>query len=185
MKKIFFLLSVALCCCNVNAEDNYPDDDVAPPSKTVNDDEKVQTASYYGLGFYSYDGMENYSLSFGAYNFNGFGLGMNLRSNFKFKDHQNTYNADLVINYSMGVYKNEDVMVLLTPEVGPSFASRTIYEDGKAKDKFYVDGFVGIKATVVYKILVLSAGYHIWAPKWKFGKDEKADGFYAQLGVNI
>ena len=53
------------------------------------------------------------------------------------------------------------------------------------KEKFYIDGFMGIKAIIRYKKVLLSAGYNIWAPKWKFGKDEKADGFYAQLGFDI
>lgn len=142
---------------------------------------------YWGFGFFSYDGAENYGMSFGVYNFNGLGFGMNIRSNWKFKDHQNTYNGDVLLNFSLGVYENGDVAVLVTPEVGPSIATRSAYDEKKNefKDKWFIDGFVGIKATVVYKKVVISAGYHIWAPKWKFGEKEKADGFYAQIGINI
>jgi hypothetical protein len=146
---------------------------------------KLERISYFGLGFYSYDGFENYSLSFGNYGINNLGVGANLRSNFKFKDNANTYNGDVLLNFSVCLLNNDDVTVLIIPEVGPSFASRYVYDDGKMKDKFFIDGFLGIKAAFRYKFVMISAGYHLWAPKWKFGKDEKKEGFYAQLGLDI
>lgn len=189
-KKGLLLVIGLFCSFSINADDIYPDDDevVVNTSKTVTVDSQDDTnelRTAYGLGFFSYDGFENYGLSGGLYKFNGVGMTYNIRSNYKFKDNQNTSNADWLLNFSMGIYKNEDVMFMITPEIGPSLGSRYVYEDGKVKDKMFIDGFVGIKATVIYKKLVLSAGYHIWAPKWKFGKDEKADGFYAQLGFDF
>lgn len=189
-KKGLLLVIGLFCSFSINADDIYPDDDevVVNTSKTVTVDSQDDTnelRTTYGLGFFSYDGFENYGLSSGLYKFNGVGMGLNFRANFK-KREESTYNSDILLNYSIGLYKNEDVMFMITPEIGPSLGSRSVYEDGKVKDKmFIIDGFVGIKATVIYKKLVLSAGYHIWAPKWKFGKDEKADGFYAQLGFDF
>ncbi len=187
MKKLFLLLVLGLAFGDsVKAEDNYPDDDIVTINKPEKNDNMMNSISYYGLGFYSYDGGENYSLSFGNYSFNSLGFGMNLRSNLKFSNNQNTYNADLLLNFSIGIYNNSDVAFMITPEIGPSLAWRYA-SDGKdkPKEKFYCDGFLGIKATVAYKKIVLSAGYHMWAPEWKFGKNEKADGFYAQLGVEL
>lgn len=186
MKKVFLSLAMGLFfAMSISAGNNYPDDDVVKISKTKEATSSIDQIGIYGLGFYSYDGAENYGLTVGFYHFDGFGFNLNIRSNWKFKDHQNTYNADLLLNYSIGFYNNDDVAILLTPEIGPSIATRDVYDGGKFKEKWFCDGFAGIKATVKYKAVVLSAGYHIWAPKWKFGKDEKADGFYAQLGIDF
>lgn len=190
MKKLFLSAMMATAFLfGANAQTVITNDYGSPitgaDGQSVSNDDENESIGYYGLGFYSYDGGENYSLSFGNYTFNGVGIGVNIRSNFKFSDNQNTYNGDVLINYSLGVYKNSDTKVMVTAEAGPSFASRYVYDDGKVKDKFFVDAFVGIKGTVSYKKFVLSAGYHIWAPKFKFGKDYKADGFYAQLGISI
>jgi len=191
MRKKLLLLLVSLTFVdNAIANDNYPDDDVVPSistsSPTPVSSEINERISTYGFGFFSYKGGENYGLSTGIYSFNGLGFSFNIRSNWKFKDHQNTYNADFLLNFSFGVYSNEDVMVLITPEIGPSLATRDEYDGNKFKNKWYCDGFLGIKATVAYKKIVLSAGYHAWAPKWKFKKDDgMADGFYAQIGVSF
>lgn len=185
MKKVFVLSMMAFLYFNASAESNYPDDVVVSTPQAVISDDTDSGVGYYGLGFYSYDGAEFYGLSFGAYNFNGVGLGVNIRSNWKFSNHQNVSNADLVLNYSFGVYSNSDVKILVTPEIGPSLRQCEEYDRGDFKEKYYCDGFAGIKATLAYKKVVLSAGYHIWAPKWKFGKNYKADGFYAQLGINL
>lgn len=153
-------------------------------SNTVNKPELIRF-SYFGLGAYFYDGFENFSLSFGSYGINNLGIGLNIRSNFKFKDNATTYNGDLLLNFSGCLLNKDDITVLITPEIGPSFAWRYVYDDGEIKDKFFVDGFLGIKATLKFKNLIISAGYHLWGPKWKFGKNEKADGFYAQLAANF
>lgn len=193
MKKIFFVVMAFAFEVNASALPL-----VSNNNETATDSESVETTAvesvgssygddndrigYWGLGFFSYDGGENYGLGFGFYTFNGFGLGFNARSNWKFSDHQNTYNADILLNGSLGIYSNDDVKLMITPEVGPSIGSRSVYDDGEIKEKFFIDGFVGLKAVVAYKKVVISAGYHMWAPKWKFGK-EKADGFYAHIGI--
>ena len=76
-----FLLSVMLAFTfgmNTNASTfNHSEDD-------------TESFGWYTLGFYSYKGGENYSAGGGRYELNGFGLGFNVRSNLKFKDHQLT-----------------------------------------------------------------------------------------------
>jgi len=195
MKKTLSCLLLGLAfVVPASADNNYPDDDdvVVVTSKnntsgSTSSGFDRETIAYWGLGFFAYDGVENYSMSYGAYNVNGFGLGINLRSNWKFSDYQNTFNADVLLNYSISVYTNDDVAILITPEIGPSVGSRYVYDDdeGDAKDEYFIDAFAGIKATVAFKKVVLSAGYHAWAAKWKFGKDYRADGFYAQIGIDI
>ncbi|MBR6716047.1 MAG: hypothetical protein IKI83_06325 [Prevotella sp.] len=149
-----------------------------------NDNEK-ETLSFIDLNFFSYDHFENYGLGFHFYNFNGFGMGVTLRSKWKLNDSDN-FNGDLTLNYSFGVYQNENTKVMLCAEAGPSLGSRKTYNDeGKLEDKFFIDGFIGIKAIATYNRFAISAGYQFWAPKFKFGKDYKQDGFYATLGYSI
>ena len=158
--------------------------------QNVEKNSQMERFGFFGLGFYPYSGENNYSLSFGFYQKNFLGFDMNLRSNLKFKDHRNTTNADILLNFSLCIYENDDITLFLTPEIGPSIGMRDeakLNDKGKIeyKEKVYFDGFMGIKAIIRYKKVLLSAGYNIWAPKWKFGKGEKADGFYAQLGFDI
>lgn len=150
-------------------------------STTTHAQTDKESIKIFGAGFYSYEHSENYGLNFSKYTFNGIGFGVNLRSTFKFEHERPTSaNADLLLNYSICAYQQNSMKVLFIPEAGPSIGYRI---DGE-NHKILADGFVGIKATLVYKKVAISAGYHMWAPKWKFGK-EKADGFYAQLGFDF
>jgi hypothetical protein len=107
-----------------------------------------------------------------------------------FEKHGNI-STDLLFNYSFGAYQKDDLTLLLTGELGPSVRFQDQYDgldknnNVKYKEKILVDAFVGLKGTLKYRKLVLSAGYHIWAPKFKFGKDYRMDGFYAQLGYSF
>lgn len=163
----------------------YSSNDSYKTSNTINKPEQ-ERFSYFGLGAYLYDGFENYSLGFGNYGINNIGMGFNIRSNLKFKDNANTLNADVLLNFSGCLLNNDDMTVLVIPEIGPSFASRYVLDDdGKVKNKFYIDGFLGIKAAFRYRSVMISAGYHLWGLKWKFGKKDRADGFYAQLSFGF
>lgn len=191
MKKFFISAFMALVFCIAgNAQtvisNNYGSPITGADGQSIHDSDDQESIGYGGLGYYSYDGGENYSLSYGTYTFNGFGYGMNLRSNLKFGEHESSFNGDILLNYSLGAYSNDNVKVLITPEIGPSLGTRSAYNSkGEIEDsQIFIDGFVGLKATVVYNKIVLSLGYHMWAPKWKFGK-EKADGFYAQIGLSL
>lgn len=150
-----------------------------------NDDEN-ETLSFVDLSYFSYDHFENYGIGYHFYTFNGFGMGLTWRSQLKFNDGDNL-NGDLTFNYAFGAYQNEHTKIMIAAEAGPSFGSRKEYDkdDEKLKDKFFIDGFVGIKAIGTYDRFALSVGYQIWAPKFKFGKDYKQDGFYASIGYSF
>ena len=150
-------------------------------STTTHAQTDKESIKIFGAGFYSYEHGENYGLNLNKYTFNGLGFGVNLRSSLKFQwERPTSVSADFLLNYSFCAYQQDDIRLLVTPEFGPSVGYRLTGQNHKVS----ADGFVGIKATLVYKKIALSAGYHMWAPKWKFGK-EKADGFYAQLGFDI
>jgi len=187
MKKFYsFLMAGMLLPFDCMAEEMVPDDEVVTTAATNKSNTSMSGSDYFGLGFFSYDGGSNYGLSYGVYYYNGIGMGSNLRANFK-SSNASTFNADFALNFSIGIHATEDMMFLITPEIGPSLGSRKAYDekDNKMKDKFFIDGFIGIKAVIVYKKFVLSAGYHVWSSKWKFGEKDKADGFYAQLGFDF
>ena len=185
MKKYFFALMAAFTFTMAHAQNTVDNNyDEVDNSTFSTESEEKESFSCVGLGFYSYDGFENYGVVAGSYTFNGFGFSNAIRMNFE--KHGN-WNWDLLFNYSYGAYQKDDLMVLITGELGPSFRMQQVLDGfdknnhAKYKDKFFVDAFVGVKGTVKYKKLVLSAGYHLWAPKFKFGKDYRSDGFYAQL----
>jgi len=189
--KQFVVILLALCSCSVvNAqvviENDYEGSIINNPEEKIDfkDDEK-ETLSFIDLSYFSYDHYENYGIGYHFYTFNGFGMGLTWRSQLKFNDGDNL-NADLTFNYAFGAYQNEHTKVMIAAEAGPSFGSRKAYNDeGKLKDKFFIDAFIGIKAIATYNRFALSAGYHIWAPKFKFGKDYKQDGFYASLAYSF
>lgn len=192
MKKMLLLAIMAIASLfSANAQTVIANDYSSPitgaDGQNVNSDDDNESVSFVGLGYFSCNDWENYSISFMNYTFNGVCAGVNLRSNLEFSEHQGTFNADVLINYSYGVYRNSDVKVMITGEAGPSLASRSyIDSDGDISDGFFIDALIGIKGTVIFNNkVVLSAGYQIWAPKFKFGKDYNADGFYAQLGIHF
>ena len=185
MKKFLFLLIVLCTMSMANAQEVVNNYDNVGSIDDYDVDEKESFASI-GLGYFSYDGFENYGITTNTYTYNGFGLGLNFRMNFK--EHGN-YNSDLLFNYSLGLYQQDKIKVLLTGELGPSLRVQDQLEGYNEKGKpewktgkIFIDGFVGAKATLKYDKFVLSVGYHLWALKFKFSEGYKADGFYAQLG---
>ncbi len=181
------LCSWGIANAQVVVENDYEGSIISNESQgevSFNDNEK-ETLTFADFSFFSYDHMENYGIGMHNYTFNGFGMGIVFRCKLKFNDSENM-NGDLTFNYSFGAYQNEHSKVMITAEAGPSFASRKDYNDkGELKDKFFVDGFIGIKVIGTYDRFALSAGYQFWAPKFKFGKDYKQDGFYASIGYSF
>lgn len=183
MKKLLFLL-MALCTMSMaNAQEVVNNYDNIGTLDDYDADEKESFGSL-GLGYFSYDGFENFGITANTYTYNGFGMGLNARMNFK--KHGN-YNSDFLFNYSLGVYQQDKVKVLLTGELGPSLRSQSVYDlkEEKYKDKLFIDGFVGAKATLKYDKFILSVGYHLWALKFKFSEGYKADGIYAQIAYSF
>ena len=176
-KKTIFALSVLCLSVGANAQ-------VTNEEKTSTQNVEKQILTSAGLGYYSFDGFDNYGFVVQGTKMNGIGIDMALRANFE--DHGN-YNVDFGINYTFGLYQKNDLDLFLTLAAGPSFRTQDQY-DGldkhgniKYKEKFMVDAFLNGRLGVRYKKFILSGGYFFWAPKFKFGKDYKADGFNVSL----
>lgn len=137
-----------------------------------------------GASFYSFDNFENYGISMHGYNPNGISMDLNLRMNFK--SHGNV-NADLGINYSFQLWEKENANLLLTAAAGPSYRSqdeaRYNEKENKIewKEKSFFDLFINPRLAFRYKKVAISAGYFLWATKFKFSKEYRGDAFAATL----
>lgn len=175
-KKTIISMCVLFCSLAVNAQES---------TTNVSNVSKESTSfAAFGLGYYGFDGMENYGLTIQGYNVNGASIDVALRANFE--DHGN-YNIDFGVNYTFGLYQKDDLGLYLTLAAGPSFRTQDQldgfdkHDNPKYKSKIMVDGFVNGRLSVKYKAIMLSGGYYYWAPKFKFGKDYKADGVNVAL----
>lgn len=196
MKKIILtMVSVMISCVFANAQtvitNNYDTpiqsvngNNLSNQSKNNNDD--VETISYGGLAYYSYDGFENWGLSFGSLNYNGFGLDFNIRNNFD-GSHGNL-NVDLCPNYSIGLYNDNNTTVFFTLAAGPSVRTQdklTGFDDYDQPQyesaKTYLDLMVNARLSLKFNRFMISAGYDVWGAEFKLSKGYKADGFMASL----
>lgn len=175
-KKTIISMCVLFCSLAVNAQEST--------INVSNVSKESTTFSAIGLGYYGFDGMENYGFTMQGYKVNGVSIDLALRANFE--DHGN-YNIDFGFNYTFGLYQKDDIGLYLTLAAGPSLRNQDQfdgfdkYDNPRYKDKFMVDGFVNGRLSVKYKAIMLSGGYYYWAPKFKFGKDYKADGVNVAL----
>ena len=153
-------------------------------------DDEAESYSYGAVGFYSFDGFENWGIAYGGINPNGIGLDFAFRMNFK--EHGN-FNVDALLNYSVGLVSNGSTQVALTFALGPSFRTQDELKGVNSKGnlewengKFFCDGVVNPRLSVKLGKLALSAGYFYWAPKFKFSKDDGATGgFNCSLGLSF
>ena len=152
--------------------------------------DEAESYSYGAVGFYSFDGFENWGIAYGGINPNGIGLDFAFRMNFK--EHGN-FNVDVLLNYSVGLVSNGSTQVALTFALGPSFRTQDELKGVNSKGnlewengKFFCDGVVNPRLSVKLGKLALSAGYFYWAPKFKFSKDDGATGgFNCSLGLSF
>ena len=158
-------------------------------SSTSSDDEQ-ESFGYAGLMYYGFDGFENYGIFYGITTPNGVGFDAALRA--QFKSHGN-FNTDLFINYSFGLWSQNDNQLLLTLAAGPSMRT---YDEVKGVNKYgnveydsgktAFDGVINPRLTIKFGRLVLTGGYFYWAPKFKFSKDDGATGgFNVGLGYSF
>ena len=153
-------------------------------------DDEAESYSYGAVGFYSFDGFENWGIAYGGINPNGIGLDFAFRMNFK--EHGN-FNVDVLLNYSVGLVSNGSTQVALTFALGPSFRTQDELKGVNSKGnlewengKFFCAGVVNPRLSVKLGKLALSAGYFYWAPKFKFSKDDGATGgFNCSLGLSF
>lgn len=112
-KKTIISMCALFCSLAVNAQES---------STNVNNVSKELTKFItVGLGYYGFNGMENYGITIQGYNVNGVSIDMALRANFE--DHGN-YNCDFGVNYTFGLYQKDDFGLYLTLAAGPSFRTQ-------------------------------------------------------------
>ncbi|MBR1547596.1 MAG: hypothetical protein IJ637_02575 [Prevotella sp.] len=195
MRKLFLSAAMAMAfLCGANAETIVTNDNAAASlgvdnvNATTGADDDSESFGYGGLLYYGFDDFENYGLTFGMLNPNGFGLDIALRA--QFKDHGN-FNGDFLFNYSFALMSKNSNQVLLTLALGPSmrtydevkgFDSRGNIEWNRNKTAF--DGVINPRLTIKLGRVVLMGGYFYWAPKFKFNKDDGATGGY-NVGLGI
>ena len=190
MKKIFSVAILTIAFgLTANAQtvitNDYGSQTSASSTQRFSDDDETEAFSWAGVSYYSFDGFENWGID--AHNVTPNGLGMDFGARINFEKNGN-FNWDLGFNYSFGLWNNNDMNLLLTLAAGPSFRSQTVSEynekNGKIeeKSKFYIDCFINPRLSFKASKFVVTAGYYFWAPKFKFGKDYKADGFNVGVG---
>lgn len=175
-KKTIIPMCALFCSLTMNAQESKTNVSNVSNESTV--------FSTVGLGYYDFDGMENYGITIQGYTVNGVSLDIAIRANFE--EHGNV-NGDFGLNYTFGLYQKDDLGLYLTLAAGPSFRTQDQldgfdkHDNPNYKSKFMVDGFVNGRLSVKYKNIMLSGGYYYWAPKFKFGKDYKVDGVNVTL----
>ena len=192
MKTFFVLISFVFCgIMSSHAQTN------SVVKKTAS-----ETMTSAGISYYGFDGFDNWGIAIQSIKPNGVSGELALRTNFD--DHGN-YNLDLGINYSFALLTSGDVKLYLTAAAGPSLRLQDEYKGTETvvtqhnslalgkyttsydkenwdSNNFYVDCYLNARATLAYKSIAISGGYYYWAPKFKFGKKYKADGFMATVG---
>lgn len=188
MKKILFsALMVLAFCFSANAQivvsNNY-DSPISGDAVAEEEDDDLEFG-LIGVGYYSFDGFDNWGLTFSRINPNGLGMELGFRMNFE--EHGN-FNSDLGINYSFKLLNENSTKVFLTLAAGPSLRTQDQYNFEKNQwdtGKFFFDAFVNARIAARFDRFYVAAGYYLWAPKLKFSSDYKADGFNLTLGYTF
>jgi len=148
--------------------------------------ENVREFGAVGLGYWSYDGGENYGLQSSHLAYNGWATEFNIRAQFK---KYGNYNIDLALfGYSFGLTEFDNGALYLALVAGPSIRMQTVYdwEDDKDKEKFFID-FYGA-ASLNFQLgerFLIKAGYNLWSIQFKFKEEYNADGVYFSLGYSF
>lgn len=184
MKKIMiFALMVLAFSFSVNAQivvaNNY--DSPISGATDVEEDDDVEFA-IAGISYYSFDGFDNWGIGSTRINPNGLGMDFGLRASFE--EHGN-FSWDLGLNYSFKLVTNGSTKAFLTLAAGPSFRmqDQIDLETGEwDSGKFLFDAFANARLAVCFDKIYASVGYFLWAPKFKFDGDYRADGFNITIG---
>lgn len=198
MKKVLlFALVLFVSYTNASAQVVVTNDYDSPiqgdVTQKTSDNNESESLSYIGLGFYSFEGFNNWGFNDAYLNWNGLGFELAFRSQLKFNDYDNL-NFDVGLNYSFGLWKDEDKKLYLSLAAGPSIRNQKEIEysynskgkmSTKTKDKIFVDAFFNPRITFSIGKFVISGGYFYWAPKFKFDGDYKIDGFNANIGWSL
>lgn len=183
MKKIMiFALMVLAISFSANAQivvaNNY--DSPISGAADVEEDDDVELG-IVGITYYNFDGFENWGISGTRINPNGLGMDFGMRMNFE--KHGNL-SWDLGLNYSFKLVNNASTKAFLTLAAGPSLRTQDQIdlETGEWESKFLFDAFANARMAACFDRFYASIGYFLWAPKFKFDGDYRADGFNITLG---
>lgn len=190
------------CCPSVFAQsDRNQDEPKQEASGVVSQSATDESSALVGIGYHSFDNLDNWSLEIQSINPNKVGVDVKIRM--CYETHGN-YNIDLGPNYSFLLHSANDTRLFFIAGAGPSIGMRDVLQGVKVtehehiftggtytttteewKEKWFLDGFVNLRLTLKYKNVFLSAGYFLWAPKFKFGKNYKIDGFACSIGFGV
>ena len=158
---------------------------IQQPNENNNDDDELTGA--FALTFYSFDGFQDYGFSDYFIKPNGLSGEFGIRLCF---DKYGHYNAEVGLNYSFLLFKQNKTRLFFTLSVGPSlrmqyvpefeFNQKTGMTNEKSKEKWFVDGYANGRLSLMLNKVMFSAGVFFGAPEFKLSKD---DG--AQVGVNL
>ena len=186
MKKFFVLAFTALAfCIGSNAQtvitNNYGSPISGADGQSVNDDDDMEGISSVSLTYYE-------GSVFGAnvrrQNWNAAGFEFNLLVD----DHFDTFQYNINVNYSFGLWKDTDKAFLLTLAGGPALcnykesvykSSGKIEEETKTRCNLFVDPYLTFKVNR----LAISAGYAFMFNKWKF--KDRGEAFHVGLGYTF
>ena len=187
MKKHFILLVLSILTISVEAQQIIKNNYEIESESRQNDIETIKSPiGSVTISYYDFDGYENWGLGGYLLRPDGFGFEWFYRSN---SDRGGNSNVDIGINYSFSLVEKEDTQFLFSLGLAPSLRMQKEYDieegDWSDKDSFFFDGCANLKFVFRYKRVVLSAGYNLWGPKFKFGKDYRIDGFNVAIGLAI
>lgn len=146
---------------------------------------------YTAIGYWNYDDFENWGLSFGVINPNGWGFDFTVMrlclKSFQ-KGGSGNGNADILPNYTFELTKNNKNRLDFTISAGPSIRSQqvptgvTAGGNIKTKTKYYLDGYAQVALNAKLGPIFLSAGYNLWFPKFKTSSKYRVEGFVFKVG---
>ena len=178
MKKVlFFALTALAFSMNCHAETGAPSGSVSQELGIVGQltGESDDTESISSASVTYYEG-STFGLNFRGQNWNGMGFEINLMTDDSFDN----YAADVNLNYSFGMWRESDKMLLFTLAAGPMLNFYKAYEGGKEKTKIASSLMVDPYFTFKVSKFVISAGYTLTFNKWKF--KERGEAFHIGLG---
>ena len=187
MKKILFSALIGLAFCfSANAQivvsNNY-DSPISGDAVAEEEDDDLEFG-LIGVGYYSFDGIENWGLNFARINPNGLGWEMGFR--LAFEEHGN-YNYEMGINYSFKLLSQDSTKAFLTLALGPSFRSSDQYniEKNTWESKSKVDAYANARLAARFNRFYAAVGYYLWAVEFKIDGDYRGDGLNLTLGYTF
>ena len=139
-----------------------------------------------GLGYWSYDGGENWGLQVSGLRYNGWASEFNMRANLK---KYGNYNVDCAFfGYSFGLTEFDNGVLYLALVAGPSIRMQTVYdwEDDEDKEKFFIDFYGAASLNIqLGERFLIKGGYNLWSAQFKFKEGYNADGVYVSVGYSF